>query len=105
MAERHAVAPARIEGVLTGMMAELKHLFAVWISGVAAALEAVMARIAPQRRIVLVEHEANTYAARANSVRKGAAMPRLAFRLDHGRVEPALAGEWRAAFRGSRIDI
>jgi general secretion pathway protein L len=87
------------------MMAELKHLFAVWMSGVAAALEAVMAWIAPQRRIVLVEHEANTYAARASSVRKGAPLPRLAFRLDHGRVEPAPAGEWRTAFRGSRIDI
>ena len=87
------------------MMSELKDLFAIWMAGVTAALEAVTARIAPQRQIFLVEHEANTYAARASSARKGAPLQQLAFRLDHGRVEPAPGAQWRAAFRGSRIEI
>ena len=87
------------------MMSELKDLFAVWMSGVAAALDAVTARIAPQRRIVLVEHEGGAFTARAGALRKGATLPQLAFRLDHDRVEPAPGAEWRAAFRGSRVDI
>lgn len=87
------------------MIAELKDLFAAWMAGVAAALAAVMERIAPQRRIVLLEHEANAFTARAGSVRKGAALPQLGFRLDHGRMEPAPSAEWRAAFRGSRIEV
>jgi general secretion pathway protein L len=87
------------------MMSELKDLLAVWMAGVAAALEAVMSRIAPQRRIVLVEHEGNNFSARGRSARNGAALPAFSFRLDHGRVAPALGAEWRAAFRGSRIDV
>ena len=87
------------------MMSELKDLFATWMAGVAGALEDVMARIAPQPRIMLVEHEGGNFTARTGSVREGMALPQLTFRLDHGRVEPALGAEWRAAFRGSRIDI
>jgi general secretion pathway protein L len=87
------------------MMLELKELFAVWMAAVAAALEAVMARIAPQRRIVLVETEAGRFVARGSSVRKGAVLPPFSFHLNHGRMEPAPRAAWRAAFRGSRIDI
>ena len=87
------------------MMSELKDLFAVWMSGVAAALDAAMTRISPHRRVVLVEGEANAFTARAGSGRKGVALPDLAFHLDHGRMEPAPGAQWRATFRGSRIEI
>jgi general secretion pathway protein L len=87
------------------MMSELKDLFAVWMSGVAAALDAVTTRISPHRRVVFVEREANAFTARAGSGRKGVALPDLAFRLDDGRMEPAPGAQWRAAFRGSRIEI
>jgi general secretion pathway protein L len=87
------------------MITELKDLLAAWMAGVAAALEVVMARIAPRRRILLVEHEGNHFTGRAGSARKGAALPELSFRLDHDGVVPAFGREWRAAFRGSRIDV
>jgi general secretion pathway protein L len=87
------------------VISELKELFATWMTGVAAALESMMAWIAPQRRIVLVEHDAGKYTARASAVRKSAALPQLTFRLEHGDFEPPPGAEWRAAFRGSRIDI
>jgi general secretion pathway protein L len=87
------------------MMPGLKDLFEVWIAAVAAAVHAFATRVVPQRRIVLVEGEANSFTIRVTSPQKGAILPEAAFRLLHGRLEPALPLEWQAALRGSCIDI
>src|SRR5215475_12935074 len=86
------------------MLSELKELLAVWIAAVAAAIEAVMARIVPQRRLLLVEGDDDGFTVRASV--PGKAMPAAAtFRRSHGRIEPPLSPQWRAALRGSRLDI
>jgi general secretion pathway protein L len=87
------------------MLSELKELFATWIAAVAAAIEAVMTRIVPQRRILLAEGEPDTFTARVTSVGKGAVLPQVSFRLLNGRPEPSFSAEWQAALRGSRIDV
>jgi general secretion pathway protein L len=87
------------------MLSELKELFATWIAAVAAAIDAVMTRIVPQRRILLVEGEGDQLTARVTSLGKGTVLPQVSFRLLNGRPEPAFSAEWRAALRGSRIDV
>ena len=88
------------------MLAELQDLFGVWIAAVTAAIHTIMARIVPQRRIELVEGEPGRFTARmVSSARKGPALAPFAFELAQGRPQPALDAEWRAALRGSRIDI
>jgi general secretion pathway protein L len=87
------------------MLAELKELFGVWIAAVTAAIHTVTARIMPQRRIELVEGEGGRFTVRMVSARKGAALAPFEFVLAQGRPQPALAADWQAALRGSRIDV
>jgi general secretion pathway protein L len=87
------------------MLAELKELFGVWIAAVTAAVYAVMARIVAPRRVELVEGDGGRFTARMISSRKGPALMPIAFELAQGGPHPALTAEWRAALRGSRIDI
>jgi general secretion pathway protein L len=87
------------------MMSELKDLFEGWIAAVAAAVHAVVERMIPRRRILLVEGEDSSFAARVISPQRGATLPEAAFRLLNDRPEPVPAAEWLTALRGSRIDI
>jgi general secretion pathway protein L len=87
------------------MLAELKELFGVWIAAVTAAVHTIMARIVPQRRIELLEGAAGRFTARMVSARKGPALAPFTFELAQGRPQPPLGAEWRAALRGSRVDI
>jgi general secretion pathway protein L len=87
------------------MLAELKELFAAWIAAVAAAVDSVATWIVPQRRVLLIEDDADGFTARVTSAGKGAVLPETTFRLSRGRAEPAFSDEWRAALRGSHISI
>jgi general secretion pathway protein L len=87
------------------MLAELKELFAAWIAAVVAAVHSVTTRIVPQRRILFIEGDADSFTARVTSAGKGAVLPEAYFRLSGGRVEPAFSEGWQAALRGGRISI
>ncbi|CCE06484.1 Fimbrial assembly precursor [Bradyrhizobium sp. STM 3843] len=88
------------------MLAELKELFATWIAAVAAAVEAVMDRLASRRRVVLQEIDGDSFTARLGSVAKGAGLRPVSFRLTpHGRPEPPLSPQWRAALRSSVVEV
>jgi general secretion pathway protein L len=88
------------------MLSELKELFSAWIAGTAAAIDAVLMRLVPQRRIELVEVGASGFTARlAPEGKAKAVLPPTSFRLVHGRPDPALGREWQAALRGSRIEV
>jgi len=87
------------------MLAELKELFAAWIAAVVAAVHAVTTRIVPQRRILLIEGDADSFTARVTSAGKGAVLPETNFRLSGGRVEPAFSEGWKAALRGGHISV
>ena len=87
------------------MLSELKELFITWTGAVAAAIERVVTRIVPQRRILLVEGEPEYFTARVMSSGKGASLPRVSFCLLNGRPEPAFNREWQATLRRSRIEV
>ena len=87
------------------MLSELKDLFATWIAAVAAAIDYVVTRIVPQRRILFVEGEPDCFTARVTSLSKGAVLAQVSFRLLDGRPEPAFSSDWQAALRGSRIEV
>jgi general secretion pathway protein L len=88
------------------MLAELKELFEVWVAAVTAAVHVMMAYIVPQRRIELAEGENGRFTARViSSARKDPTVAPFAFELTQGRTQPAPSAEWRAALRGSRIEI
>ena len=105
MAGRRDRASANANRTLNAMISELKDLFGEWIAAVAAAVQAVMARMVPQRQIQFVEGDGDNFTARVTSAGKDALLPQTAFHLLHGRPEPALSPEWLAALRGSRIDV
>ena len=105
MAGRRDRASANADRALNAMISELKDLFVEWIAAVAAVVKAVMARIVPQRRILFVEGDSDSFTAREISAGKDALLPQTAFRLLHGRPEPVLTPEWLAALRGGRIEI
>ena len=86
------------------MWQESKELLAVWIAAVAAAIAALMARILQQRRILLVEGADDGFTVRVSPATTGAPPP-AAFRLVQGRAEPPLGEGWRAALRGSHLDV
>jgi len=86
------------------MWSELKELLAVWIAAVTAAIDSALARIVPQRRIVLVEGDDDNFTVRVTPAAK-AAPPSAQFRLSQDGIEPPLSPEWRAALRGSRLDV
>jgi len=87
------------------MSSELKDLFATWIAAVTAAIQAIMTRIVPQRRILLVEGKPDQFTARVTSGAKGAVLPPVSFHVLHGGPEPPLSAEWQATLRGSRLDV
>lgn len=87
------------------MLAELKQLFAIWVAAVAAAVEAIMARLTSQRRLVLKEGDGDVLTFLCDRAGKGTGLQPVSFRLLHGRPEPALPLEWRDALRGSAVEV
>lgn len=87
------------------MWAELKELFATWIMAVAMAIETLVARIAPRRRVILSEGESDHFAATLPAAAKETALQPVSFHLAQGSAIPVVSPQWRAALRGSRIEV
>jgi general secretion pathway protein L len=87
------------------MVSELKALFDGWITAVAGAVDAAVARTMRPRQILLSEGDGNTLTAAMMPAKNAPALPAVSFGLRNGRPHPPLPAEWEAAFRGSRIEI
>jgi len=88
------------------MISDLKQLFSEWITAVVVAVNTIRARLAPQRRVLVTEHDDGTFQARLIAGRKELAKTaEVSFRLHNGRPEPALPDNWHAALRGSRMEV
>jgi general secretion pathway protein L len=85
------------------MLIELKQLYAIWIAAAAAAIQMVIARIAPRRRVVLQEGDAGGFTARLTGPDKE--LQPHSFRILNGHAEPPLPSPWLAALRGSHIEV
>lgn len=87
------------------MWAELKELFATWIMAVAVAIEALTARIAPRRRVTVLETAPDHFTASLAVASKQAMLQPVSFHLTQGRAVPAFSQPWRTMLRGSQIEI
>jgi general secretion pathway protein L len=87
------------------MISELKELFGEWIAAVARAINLIASRFMPQRQILLIEGDGDTFTARTALVKKGAALPDVSFRLSNGRPSPSLPANWETTLRGSQVEF
>jgi general secretion pathway protein L len=87
------------------MLAELKELFAIWITAVATALDALISRLAPRRRARLQEIAPDRFTVSLAVPAKESMLQPVSFDLVQGRAHPQLSQPWRAALRGSQIEI
>jgi general secretion pathway protein L len=87
------------------MISELKELFGEWIAAVARAINLIASRFVPQRQVLLIEGDGNTFSAKTASVKKGGALPDVSFRVSNGRPDPSLPADWEATLRGSRVEL
>jgi general secretion pathway protein L len=86
------------------IIADVKQFLTEWITTVSGAVDAVAGRFVRSQRIGLVEGEDGVFTASALSVKSGTRLPDLSFGLEGGRPQPPLSPDWKAAFRGSRIE-
>jgi general secretion pathway protein L len=87
------------------MISELKELFGEWIAAVARAINLIASRFVPQRQVLLIEGDGNTFTAKTASAKKAAALPDVSFRVSNGRPDPSLPADWKATLRGSRVEF
>jgi general secretion pathway protein L len=87
------------------MISELKELFGEWIAAVVRAINLIASRFMPQRQVWLIEEDGKMFTARMASVKKGAALPDVSFRVSNGRPEPSLPADWEATLRASRLEV
>ena len=87
------------------MISELKELFSVWIAAVARAVDAIMGRLVPQRKIWLTEGDHNVFTARMAPGGKKDPLPDVSFQLSNATPNPALPADWQATLRGSRVEV
>jgi general secretion pathway protein L len=87
------------------MWAELKELFATWITAVAAAIDLLVARIAPRRRVRLHESVSGIFTASLAVPTKEAMLQPISFHLVQGRLEPRPSPQWLAVLRGCQLEI
>lgn len=87
------------------IVSETKRLYERWIAAVCVAVEATAERFVRSRRILVGESADGAFTATMVSVKKGEGLPAIAFRLENGKPQPPPAADWKAAFRGSRIEV
>jgi general secretion pathway protein L len=87
-----------------GIISEFQQLFSEWIAAVTGAADAAAGQFIRSRRILLEEGDDDVFTARIIAAKKAPALPDLVFRLDSGVPQPPLPADWKAAFRGSRVE-
>jgi general secretion pathway protein L len=85
-------------------ISEFKQLFGEWIAAVTSTADAAVGQFVRSRRILLEEGDDGVFTARTIAAKKDPALPDLVFRLDSGKPQPPLPADWKAAFRGSRVE-
>jgi general secretion pathway protein L len=89
---------------MMAMISEFKQLFDEWIAAVTSAVDAAAGQFVRSRRILLEEGDDGAFTARTTAAKNAPALPDRVFRLDSGRPQPPLPEDWKAAFRGSRVE-
>jgi general secretion pathway protein L len=86
------------------IIADVRQFLTEWIDAVSRAVDAVAGHFVRSQRIRLVEGDDGAFTASAGSAKSGIRLPDLFFHLESGTPLPPLSPDWKAAFRGSRIE-
>jgi general secretion pathway protein L len=87
------------------LISELKELLDAWIAAVAGAIDSAATRTRRSRQILLREGESNSFTVTMTPAQNAPDLPAASFCLSNGRLHPPLPVDWKAACRGSRIEI
>jgi general secretion pathway protein L len=86
------------------LISDAKQFLGGWIDAVSRAVDMVAGRFVRAQQIRLVETDDGAFTASTIAAKSGAGLPDLSFRLDGGKPPPPLPAEWKAAFRGGRVE-
>jgi general secretion pathway protein L len=86
------------------LISDAKQFLGGWIDAVSRAVDMVASRFVRAQQIRLAEGDDGTFTASTIAAKSGAGLPELSFRLDGGKPQPPLPAEWKAAFRGGRVE-
>jgi general secretion pathway protein L len=84
------------------LISDAKQFLADWIDAVSRAVDRVVGRLVRAQQVRLSEGAGGAFTASTMAAKGGSGLPELSFRLDGGK--PQLSAEWKAAFRGGRIE-
>jgi general secretion pathway protein L len=87
------------------MISEFRQLFDQWIAAVSGAVDTMAGRVVRVRRILLDENADGSFTARAVPAAGAQAPPAFSFGFDNGKIQPPLTDDWKAAFRGGRVEV
>lgn len=87
------------------LVARIREEFSAWIASVAEAIVAGFSRFGAQHQVRLVETEQNTFVMKMTAKPKQPVPPEYHFVLADDGPDQALAAEWKAALKGSRLDV
>jgi general secretion pathway protein L len=85
------------------LISDAKQFLGAWIDAVSRAVDMVAGRFVRAQQIRLAEGDDGTFTASTIATKSGAGLPDLSFRVDGGKPQ-SLPAEWRAAFRGGRVE-
>lgn len=87
------------------MLDRVKQLFSSWIDATAAAIQSILGHLVAQRRVVFTPGQGTSFIAQAPARRKGPALPEISLNIENGKLVLPLPEHWRAALRGSQIEV
>jgi general secretion pathway protein L len=90
---------------MMAMFSDAKQFVSEWIDAVSRAVEAVAGGFVRARQIRLVEDDDGTFTATTVPAKGKPALADLSFLVTSGRPRPSLPADWKAAFRGSRVEV
>jgi general secretion pathway protein L len=90
---------------MMSMLSEAKLFLTEWTDAVGRAADAVVGHFVHARLIRLAEGEDGFFTATTIPAKGKAGLPDLSFRFAAGQARPPLSPDWKAAFRGSRVEV
>ncbi len=87
------------------IFSDAKLFLTEWVDAVSRAIDAAAGRFVHARRIRLAEGEDGFFTASTVPAKGKAGLGDLSFRFGAGQARPPLPSDWKAAFRGSHVEV
>jgi general secretion pathway protein L len=90
---------------MMAMLSDARLFLTEWIDAVSRAVDAVAGRFVRARRIRLAEGDDGTFTASTAPAKGASGLPDVSFRFSAGQSQPPIPPDWKAAFKGGRIEV